>query len=175
MPAVIAILGVLAAAAFWILRARNVAHAATELADVANDVRLAARRFGFRRRSGQHPVEGIDDEKVAIATLGIAILELDHLPAREQQIALGRGLQRELGVNLDGAEELMVLGRWLMNECGGAEPAVARVARRLYKIGGGAAFAPLMGVVKDIASAGDGISDRQKQALDALKRAFRIS
>ena len=175
MHLVIALVGILSAAAFWIIRARNAADATSELVDVANDVRLAARRFGFRRRTGQHPVDSIDEPSVAIAALATAFLELDTSPSREQQRALGRGLQHELGIDLGAAEELMVLGRWLMNECGSPEQAIARGGKRLYKIDDGASFPALVGVVKEIAGAGSGLSDKQTRALDDLKRAFRIS
>ena len=114
MPIVLALLGILTAAAFWIYRIRGAAQAAEELADVANDVRLAARRFGFKRRSGQNAIDSIDEPQVAVAAIAVAFLELDELPTRDQQIALGRGLQHELRVSLGDAEELMILGRWLM-------------------------------------------------------------
>ncbi len=174
MHIVVAALGIAAAAAFWIIRARHAADAASELVNVAKDVRLAARRFGFRRRSGVHPVESIDDPQVAVAALSVAFLELDDLPSREAQQALGRSLQHAFGVGLGDAEELMVLGRWLMNECNGPDTATTRIGKRLYKIDGGASFEALMGVIKEIAAAGSGLSARQTRALDDLKRAFRI-
>ncbi|MCB1337198.1 MAG: hypothetical protein KDK10_07005 [Maritimibacter sp.] len=175
MPIVLALLGILTAAAFWIYRIRGAAQAAEELADVANDVRLAARRFGFKRRSGQNAIDSIDEPQVAVAAIAVAFLELDELPTRDQQIALGRGLQHELRVSLGDAEELMILGRWLMKECGSAEQAVTRLGRRLYKLDPKASFQPLMGVVKEVASAGAGLSAKQNQALDDLRRAFRIT
>ena len=175
MPFVIAILGFLAAAVIWSMRARNAAHVATDLIDMANDARLAARRFGFRRNANIHPVESIETPAVAIATLAVAYLELDALPTREQQIALGRGLQTQLNLNLSDSEELVILGRWMMNECGGAEPAITRVARKLYKLDAGASFTPLMGVIKEIAAEGTALSQKQTSALADIKRAFRLS
>ena len=176
MPAILAFLALLSAAAFWMYRMRGAADAASELMDVANDVRLAARRFGFRKRNNVHPVESIDDVNVAIATLGVAYLELDGLPTREGQIALGRGLQNELGASLSDAEELVVLGRWLMTECGGAEQAITRVSRKLFKMDQGASFTPLLGIIKEItAEGGASVSPNQTSALEDIKRAFRIT
>jgi len=175
MPALIALVGLLSAAAFFFLRARNAAEAASDLVDMAQDARAAARRFGFRRRANTHPVESIEDPSVAIATLAVAFLELDALPSREQQMALGRGLQRELNLSLTDAEELVVLGRWMMTECGGAEPAITRVARKLYKLDAGRSFPPLMGVVKEITTEGQGLSPKQARALEDIRQAFRLS
>ncbi|MGH1368775.1 MAG: hypothetical protein ACRBCL_09170 [Maritimibacter sp.] len=175
MPALLAILGILSAAAYLIIHTRNASNAAGDLLEVANDVRLAARRFGFRRNSNLHPVESIEDENTAIAALGVSFLELDTLPAREHQSALGRGLQNELRVSLSDSEELMVLGRWLMTECKGPETAVARLAKRLAKIGDEQSFTRLMGVIKEVSSVSGGLSDKQQTALSDIKRAFRIN
>ena len=175
MPALIALVGLISAAAFFLLRARNAANAASDLVDMAQDARAAARRFGFRKRANVHPVESIEDPAVAVATLAVAFLELDALPAREQQMALGRGLQRELNLSLTDAEELVVLGRWMMSECGGAEPAITRVARKLYKLDAGRSFPPLMGVVKEITAEGNGLSAKQTRALEDIKKAFRLN
>lgn len=174
MPIILTILGVLTAATVWIIRARNASNAAGELLEAAKDVRLAARRFGFRRNSNLHPVESVEDESVAIAALGVSFLELDALPAREHQTALGRGLQRELRVPLSDAEELMVLGRWLMNECQGAESAVTRISKRLAKIGDAGSFTRMMGVIKEVSGVSDGLTTKQQNALEDIKRAFKL-
>jgi len=142
---------------------------------MANDARLAARRFGFRRQANVHPVESIEDPAVAVATISLAFLGLDALPSREQHQALGRGLQSQLNLSLPDAEELVVLGRWMMGECGGAEPAITRIARKLYKLNGGRSFPHLMGVIKEITIEGAGLSAKQTSALEDLKRAFRLS
>ncbi len=172
MPFLIALAGVVAAAYFFVIRARNAAHMATELADVAADVQAAARRFGFRRRANVHPVEAVDDPKVAAATVAVAYLELDGYPTGESKGALLRALQSEFGIALKEAEELAVLGRWLMTECNGAEPAIARATRRLYKLSGGQHLGALMGVVQAVTP--DGLSDRQRDALDDIKRGMRL-
>ncbi|QLQ20376.1 MAG: hypothetical protein HZT43_19915 [Exiguobacterium profundum] len=61
MPFFIALLGALAAGYYFWRRSRNAANIATELMDVASDVRLAARRFGFKRQADIHPVEAVED------------------------------------------------------------------------------------------------------------------
>lgn len=72
-------------------------------------------------------------------------------------------------------EELTVLGRWFMTECGGVSPAVTRLSRRLQKLGGAEWIEPLMEVIKAVATASEtGLSPTQAEALDDIKRAFRI-
>ena len=50
MPVLMAILGIISAAYFWTQRARNAHSMLGDVGDMANDVRLAARRFGFTRK-----------------------------------------------------------------------------------------------------------------------------
>lgn len=175
MPVILTVLGLLAAAAIWIIRAGRAADAAGDLIDAAKDVRLAARRFGFRRRANLHPVESVEEEEVAVAAIAVSFLELHGLPAREHQTALGRGLQRECAVSLTDAEELLVLGRWLMTQCTTPEAAVERLAKRLCRIGTEQSFTKLMGVIKEISAVDDTLSSRQKNALEDIQKAFRIS
>lgn len=173
MPYLIALAGAAAAVYFFLIRARNAASMASELADVAADVQAAARRFGFRRRANIHPVEAVDDPKVAAATVAVAYLDLDGYPTEQAKASLIRALDREFGTGAREAEELAVLGRWLMGECQGAQPAIARATRRLFKLSGGQHLGALMGVVQAVTPE-TGLSERQRDALDDIKRAMRI-
>lgn len=176
MPYIIALVGLIGAACFWLNRARNAADATRELTGVAQDVMAAARRFGFRRRLNTHPVESLDDPDVAMAAAGIAFLELGGLPTAEQQDALIVGLQHHLGQSRNKAEEAVILGRWLVAECGGAQAGLTRLTRRLFKLKGTPGFEPLMAVLKDVAASGrSGLSDRQREALAEIAALYRIT
>jgi hypothetical protein len=176
MPYIIAAIGLIIAAYFWIQRARMAAEAAHDLAGVAQDVIAAAKRFGFRRRGNLHPVESLEDPDVAIAGAGVAFLELGGLPSAEQQDKLIVSLQSRLGQSRDKAEEAAILGRWLVTESGGPLPGLERLVRRLFKLRGADSFQPLMSVLKDIAVAGrDGaVSVRQSEALTEIAQLYRI-
>lgn len=176
MPVLLGILAALGAVYFFVIRARNAAEMTSDVLDAANDVRLAARRFGFRRQAKRHPADTIEDPNIALAALGCAFVELDDLPTREQRLALTSGLGRVTRLDLDTVEELQTLGRWIMQECGGAQPAIARLTRPLNKMQGAVGFENLMDVVQGVAKAGTGsLSPKQTDTLDDIKRAFRIS
>lgn len=174
MPFLIALIGAAGAIYFFVMRARNAADMATDLMDVANDVRLAARRFGFTRRHDQHPVDSIEDPNIAIATLATAFIELDDMPTREQRDLLNVHLRSTLRISSEESQELQVLGRWLMNECNGPQPAITRSARKLFKLSAGDGFEPLMQIIGQLAPQ-SGLSDRQRDALNDIKTAFRIT
>ena len=172
MHIVIAVAGIATAIYLIVIRARNAAEITHELMDVADDVRAAARRLGFRRNKALHPVDAIEDPNTAAATVAMAYLELHGLPTEETRNALSRSLQSSLEVPMTEAEELMILGRWMVNECQGPAPAIARASKRLFTLTKGD-IGPLLTILTAISS--DPLSDRQRDALDDIKRAFRIT
>lgn len=176
MPFIMGLLAIAVGGYFWMNRARNAAYMAQDLAGMAQDVMGAARRFGFRRQANVHPVDSLEDAGVAVAALGIGFLELGGLPRAEQHDALLRSLQVNLGQSLAQAEEAVILGRWLITECGGPVPGVDRLGRRLWKLRGMAVFPTLMAVLKDVSVAGGVVSSRnQNDALEGLARQFRVN
>ena len=175
MPFIVALLAVLGAAYFWLMRAKMGVEAARELSGVASDVMAAARRLGFRRRLNEHPVDALQDANVTVAGAGLAFLELADLPTTETRDALIVSLQHHLGVSETDAREALIFGRWLMNECGGPQPALDRLARRLMRMRGAAAFERLMAVLGDVASNVGGLNDRQRDTLEVIARHFRLS
>ncbi len=172
MPFLIAIAGIIVTAYIWANRASRARDVVGDVADMANDVRLAARRFGFRRQTNIHPVESIEDPRLAIAAIATSFIELDDLPTTELRGRLTVQLRSKLRADADEAQEMEVLGRWFMTECGGAEPAIARISRKLYKLGGAEQMEPLMEVLKGTVH--DSLSDRQRDALEDIKRAMRV-
>ncbi|MEP2717248.1 hypothetical protein [Pseudophaeobacter sp.] len=174
MPVILGAIAVLAAAFFWIQRARNAAEMSHELLDVANDIRLAARRFGFRRRNNLHPAETIEDPQIAVAALGASFLELDDYPTAEQKEALIRGLREELRIPHQDAEELVLLGRWIMQECGDPQQAIERLSRRLYKLSAQNHFNTVVAIIQAIAKFGSGtLTQAQKTALEDVQRGLK--
>lgn len=176
MHIILGVLGIAAAVYFFFLRARNAADVAHDVAGMANDVRLAARRFGFKRRTNVHPVETIEEPNLAIAAIATAFVEMDDLPTKEQRDALNASLQAQLGMDGQTAQEATILGHWFVSECHGPETAVPRLSRKLFKLDGKNGFEPLLGVVNAAISAGSGeLNEKQRDALDDIRKAFRVT
>ena len=110
---------------------------------------------------------------LATSAIALAFLELNDLPTQDQRDAMVLQTQSTLGVSKADAEEMMVLGRWLMNECGGADPAISRISRKLQRIDGAHSFDALMTLIKSVLP-DSGLNDEQGDGLDDIKRAFRI-
>ncbi|KGJ06448.1 hypothetical protein SAMN04487972_101106 [Paracoccus halophilus] len=174
MPFIIALLGLVLAAGVWAWRIRMAAQVSRDLADMAGDVISAARRLGFRRRLNVHPVESIEEPALAIAGIGIAFLELSSLPTAEQQKQLGDSIARNCNESQTRADELMIVGRWLVSECKGPQTAIPRLTKRLYQLDK-TAFQPLLSVLDDVGQAGGSLSPRQRDALDEVSRGMKLS
>lgn len=160
---------------FFFIRSRAAVHIADDVADMAQTAVGAARRFGFRRRANVHPVDCIEDPKLAIAGLATAYAELDTLPTQETRNALLLGLQSSLDVSRSDAEELAALGQWFVNECKGADAAVPRIARKLARLDGAQGLVSTMQVIGQVAKTSEkGPSVKQNEALAEIKRIFRV-
>ncbi|MBM2291332.1 hypothetical protein JQX09_05400 [Sulfitobacter pseudonitzschiae] len=177
MPILLGLIAVGMGVYFFLLRVRRGSAMVAEVIDMASDARAAARRFGFKRRTNVHPVDSIDDPNLALGALATAFLELDDLPTRDARAALNLQLRTHgIAPDAEAAQEIAVLGHWFVQTCGSAQAAVTRLARRLYKLDGGASFPTLMTVLQATAQASDsGLSKRQIEALDEIKRAFRLT
>lgn len=176
MHIIIALVGICIAGYVWFNRAQRAADVATDLIGAAQDVKNAARRFGFRRRANQHPVDGIDDPKLAVGALAVAFLELDDLPTAEARTRTDHALRKHLALDGEAAKEITILGRWFVEECQGPTPAFSRLAKKLKAIDGAAHFQPLMSILGDITDATGGTpSHRQSDALTELARIFRLT
>lgn len=175
MPILIAIAGAALAFYFFVIRARNTADVATDLIDVANDVRLAARRFGFKRQTNVHPADSIEDPKIAMVGIAVSFLELGSFPTQEQRNALIVQAQSQLDVSKSEAEELVVLGRWMVTECGGPSAAKSRLSRKLYKLSGTGAVTPVLTIVQNTLAVGeDALNETQRDALEDVKQALHV-
>jgi hypothetical protein len=170
MHILLGILGLAAAASFWIWRMRNAAEAAHEIKDIAETALGAVKRWNFKRTHAGNPVDQIEDPLLAQGTLASAFIELGPPPTREDRAAHLRALQKHLHIDLPAAEELTVIAHFYANECGGAEAAVSRIGRRLMRLAGDTGLDPALAVISD---ASESLTNRQREALSDLKRIFR--
>ncbi len=169
MPFIILILTTLGGALWWWAR-QNPRDAIDMAADAATTVRNAPRRLAFRKQTNAHPVEGIDDPRIAICAIAQAFIELDDLPTKDQRDRLYVQLRSKLRCSEEEAQEMEVLGRWLQGQCQNPEAAITRLARRLRKIDGDASWDLLQDMLGSLV-AGE-LSQNQVSAIADIKRAF---
>ena len=170
MPILILILSVVGGALwFWVRNnPRDAFHAAQDAATVLKN---APRKLAFRKQTNAHPVEGIDDPRIAICAIAQSFIELDNLPTQEQRQRLHVNLRAKLRCSEDEAKEMEVLERWLVTQCKGPEQAITRLGRGLFKIDADASWDTLQEFLGALIE-GD-LSSVQIDAIAELKRAMR--
>ncbi|MEO1681537.1 MAG: hypothetical protein AAFU80_25630 [Pseudomonadota bacterium] len=164
---------VLAAGAYWWLQlGRNAAEAANEIVDMGRDAIGAARQWNFKRRTNVHPVDGIDDPKLAAGALAAALVELGGLPTQERRSALLVALQSRLDMGVEDAKELLVLSNWFITSCDGADGAVSRLSRRLKKLDGVDLLDPALETLRAAVAVDGELTPKQRDALTNVARTF---
>lgn len=110
MPFLLAILGVLGAAAFWWYRMKAMNDAAREVADVVGRVQGSIRRKKLRKQAALSPLTAIDDPVVAAATLITAIVS-ENGPVLPQREAVIRSVISEIA-DKKKTDEAVVYAKW---------------------------------------------------------------
>ncbi len=172
MHYVLGILGVVGIALFWLWRMRNAASAARDVVEVADDVRAAVRRFGYRRKANQNPLDGIEDARLAAAGVLAAFANMDGAFSREEIAAIKDACRSAFGCDAGEAEQIGAYGRWLVQQsAGNMDEVIRRLARNLVGSLDAAEKRQLLDMVRQIASIeGGGLSDSQLDALERLQR-----
>jgi hypothetical protein len=169
MPIIVLILSALGGAIWFWVRS-NPREAIDVAGDVVTTLRNAPRRLAFRRQTKGHPVDGIDDVRIAIGSIAQAFIELDDLPTKDQRQLLHAMLLSKLNCSEDQAQEIEVLGRWLIDQCNGASQSISRLSRRLYKIDNDSSWDVIQNILTSLV---DGeLSDRQIDAINDIRIAL---
>ncbi len=171
MPIVMMILAAVGGAIWWWIRS-NPRDALDVAADAVATAKNAPRRLAFTKQTRAHPVEGIDDPRIAICAIAQSFLELDGLPTQEQRDQLHVQVRSKLRAEEAEAEEMEVLGRWLMTQCGGPDQAIPRLAKRMFKIDKTASYGMLQDMLSGLV--GNELSERQVEAVQDMRRAFKL-
>ncbi len=153
MSPLIPVAGLLGVAAFLYLRLRIARDLGHELVLAAREVRVAARRFGYRQHADMHPGDSVDDPRIAATGLLIALSQSQGGVSAPEMEVIHREMQRVFGVGSDEADEMIAIGRWLVEQCEGPHPAMHRLARRLRWLSGPAVLPDLVDMSEAVSAA----------------------
>ncbi len=174
MPVLIAIAGLLVGALIWYNRMKQAGHIAGELKDAANDVRLAARRFGFKRRSNVHPIDALDDARLAAAGIVAATAQMDSLWDQSMSDAMVQQAQSVFNVALDEAEETVVFARWIADQGSNPHEAVRWMTKRLKALAGRDAMADTVQMIRGVSGRGGrALSRDAEEAIETVERVLK--
>lgn len=114
MPFLLALLGILAAAAFWYFRMRDVGQAAHEVVDAAERVRGAYRRKRFRSKAESAALASVEDPAAAAAALLVSLAASRGRLSAEAEDAIRRELSETMA--LPNVDETFVFARWMADQ-----------------------------------------------------------
>lgn len=114
MPFLVAVLGVLGAAALWWYRMKAMNEAARDVADVIGRVQGSVRRKKLRKQAALSPLTAIDDPVVAAATLITAIVSEDG-PVLPQREAVIRSVISEIA-DRKKTDEAVIYAKWAASQ-----------------------------------------------------------
>ncbi|MBZ9707572.1 hypothetical protein LB543_12665 [Mesorhizobium sp. ESP7-2] len=115
MPFLIAVLGVLGAAALWWYRMKAMNDAAREVADVVGRVQGNIRRKKLRKQAALSPLTVIDDPVVAAATLITAMVS-EGGPVLPQREAVIREVISQIADGQKKTDEAVVYAKWAASQ-----------------------------------------------------------
>ncbi len=175
MHILIGILTLVGGIAFWVWRTRNAASVAREFIDVADDARAALRRFGYRRVAGKHPLDVVEDSRLAAAGILVAFAKMDGDYTREQMKVIQEECARVFEASDKDAEQMTAYGRWLAHQLANPDEVIRRLSRGLAKSLSNAQSQELLVMAERVAAVeGDGPSDEQSLALKRLSETFAV-
>ena len=159
---------------FWLGKTRDGGGGSNSAGAGPHAVTGAARHLNYHHRQDRHPVDCIDEQNIAIGALATAILELGGSPGESDRSRMNIALRTALRISAEDADQVAILGRWMIGQCRGAAQSVTRLGTRLYLLTGPRGMMHLGEVVEAMfpGSAAD-MSPQQKRAMYELKHIFR--
>ncbi len=176
MHILLGILGALSVAMVWYWRIKTARKVVGEVANAANDARLAIRRFGYLRKHKTHPADCVDDPRLAAAGIVAAIAAMDAPLSRAEIDMLTAESGAVFGADPAEAVDIAAFGRWVAGQCQTPEDAVRRLVKVIHYKAGVEAGPDLIGMVEKVATVdGIGLDEREADALTAIRRGLGMA
>ena len=171
MHILLALIGIVGAVAVWYWRAKMAREAAGDLLDAANDARLAARRFAYRRRTDKHPADCVEDPRLAAAGIVAAIASMDAPLSQAEIDALTTEARIVFKTDRGEAEDIAAFGRWISGQCNTPAEAVRRLTKVVHASAGEGAGTDLLAMIEKVATAdGGALGADEAASMDTIRR-----
>ncbi|CTQ54072.1 Tellurite resistance protein TerB [Roseibium album] len=171
MHTLLAALGILAAAAFWIYRNRQSVDSPQDVSDAPQDLKAAALKFGYRPYPDQHASECVDDPRITGAAVLVLVAETDGGISTAEQVAILQKLQTVFQMSGSDADELFMFAKWLASQNNNPDDMIQRLIRRTVDLGGRDILPDMIAMVRAVGEADTGtITDDTAQVIEKLKQ-----
>jgi uncharacterized tellurite resistance protein B-like protein len=127
MHVLLAVLGVLGAAAFWWYRLKFIGDAAGEIVDAAGWARGAFRRRKFKKRADAATLDSIADPRTAAAVFLVAMATADGPLTAREEAAIRDAMMGVLAI--EKPDEEMIFARWAAADVADLNSLVTRFSK----------------------------------------------
>ncbi len=173
MPIIGLVLAIIGGIAIWYYRMQAAREASETLFDAANDVRLAAKRFAYRRRVKTHPLDCVEDARVAALGIAASVVQIERGWDKDISDTLIRQAQSLFDIDVKEASEMVVLAKWLSDQTTMRADAARRLARRVRALVGPAALPDLQRLLALLVGPEGSASENVEDARAAIIRELR--
>ena len=165
MHIILGIIGLLAAASFWIYRINAAARGAQELADLAGEAANLPRKMRFKSKTGKKAIDVLEDPREAAAViLAGYMLEAGDVPSdKREQLAAILGERFEISRNT--SEEMVAQAFWMHADIANPDSVVNKMVDLVGKTAGANAL-------RDLDSMLDAVAPSQDQ--DMSQKSYRM-
>jgi uncharacterized tellurite resistance protein B-like protein len=112
MAILLAILGAVGGAIFWLWRIQQAAHIARDVADAAEGLANLPRKMRFKHKAGKQGVDHIDDPREAAAALIYGAAKCAGEVSTEQRAAIEADIVALFEIEDEFASELLARAAW---------------------------------------------------------------
>lgn len=144
MHIILGLIGILAAASFWIYRINAAARGAQELAELAGEAANLPRKMRFKSKTGKKAIDVLEDPREAAAVvLAGYMLEAGDVPSdkREQLAAM---LGERFEVSRDTGEEMVAQAFWIHADIANPDSVINKMIDLVGKTAGADALRDLI-------------------------------
>lgn len=139
----------------------------------ARDVRLNIRRLMHGRSDAEHPVEAVDDPRLAAAGVVVAVATMDGPISQAEIGRLTRAAQDTFEISEREALDVLSFGRWIAGECATNAEAVRRLSKIVLRTAGPEAGPDLVRMIEDVATAGGSeLGPEERDAIAIVRHDF---
>jgi uncharacterized tellurite resistance protein B-like protein len=166
MQILLGLLAVLGGAAFWYWRLKAVKEATDDVTDMAGRAWGKWKRYKFRKKVEDSPVEAVDDPVAAAVILMMAVASEEHPLTQTAEVAIRKEVAKTIGIA--DPTEVMVFGKWVASHVEDANNVSLRYAKLWMRDLSEGEREDLVQMVRRVAAADGEVSARQQLKIAKL-------
>lgn len=167
MHILLAIAGIIGAAAFWYWRLKAVKEATDDVTDMAGTAWGKWKRYKFRKKAEASPVEAVDDPVAAAVIMMIAVATEEHPLTQAAEAAIRDEVVKTMGIA--DPTELLVFGKWVASHVEDANNVSLRYTKLWVRDLSESERADFVQMVRRVAAADGEVTARQQLKINKLK------